>query len=271
MADCIASPAPATPIHSGHSVSVYHADWRALLDMVPTCDAVIVDAPYSAKTHRCHDTSATVIGSGNDGAARQALNYAAWDVADVSAFVGGWSARCTGWMVSITDDVLAPIWAAAFESQGRYVFAPVPFVAPGSRVRMTGDGPSSWCCWIVVARPRSKKFATWGTLPGAYVMPSGMGGRMPVVGGKPPWLMHRLAEDYAREGGLVVDPCCGAGTTLIGALRAQRRAIGGDTNLAHAQLAAEWVIRPHGSAPGAQNADPGQLNLLGSGAARQLP
>src|SRR5690606_34553635 len=112
------------------------------------------------------------------------------------------------------------------------------------RVRLLGDGPSTWTCWIVVARPRSVEFARWGTLPGAYVLPPGHAERMPVVGGKPLWLMERLVEDYSRPGDLVCDPCCGAGTTLEAALRTGRLAVGGDAMREHAELAAARVSRP---------------------------
>ena len=120
---------------------------------------------------------------------------------------------------TLTDDTLAPVWRAAYERVGRYAFAMIPYVAPGSRVRLAGDGPSSWTCWIMVSRPRRDPYATWGTLPGAYVLPPGQGGALPVVGGKPLWLMEQLVRDYSREGDLVCDPCCSAGTTLVAALR----------------------------------------------------
>lgn len=257
---------------------VYHCDWRTLLEVVPRCDAVIVDAPYSAKTHSGHDNGVSAHQGDNARGAdyrnrvarptggtgsRRSISYAAWTPQDVREFVGAWSPRCRGWMVSITDNVLAPAWAEAMEAQGRYVFAPLPYVAPGSRVRLSGDGPSSWTCWIVVGRPRTKEFAHWGTLPGAYVLPKGQGGSMPVVGGKQPWLLCRLCEDYSRPGDLVCDPTCGGGSGLIGALRTGRRAIGGDVDLARARIAAEWIRHPLGPAPGdEEGAAEGQLALL---------
>lgn len=232
--------------------SVYHASWAELAEVVAAaggCDALIVDAPYSERTHAGHDT-----GTGkpnrdlnrSDGgcyqaANRRAINYSAWCDNDVCSFVEAWSALVGGWFVTITDHVLAPTWASALDACGRYVFAPMPFVALGSRVRLSGDGPSNWTTWIVVARPRTKEAAKWGTLPGAYVLPPGHSGRMDVVGGKPAWLMDRLVEDYSRPGDLICDPCCGAGTTLTAALRTGRRAIGGDINREHAEMAARAV------------------------------
>lgn len=260
-----------TPLVEANGAAVYHADWRALLDVVPTCDALIVDAPYSQRTHAGHDDGvssvenmrnfATLTGGQQKDRAyaarkaalglthRRSLSYSAWSPDDVRAFVAAWSPRVKGWFVTITDDVLAPAWQAALDAAGRYAFAPLPFVAPGSRVRLTGDGPSNWTCWIIVARPRSREFAKWGTLPGAYVLPPGEGGSMPVVGGKPRWIMERLIEDYSRPGDLIVDPCCGAGTTLAAAVRIGRRAVGGDVNQEHAEMASRWVIDPGPTCP----------------------
>ena len=278
------------------SAQVYHCDWRDLLSLVPECDTLLVDAPYSERTHAGHDAGvstaermrhfATLNGGQEKDRTyalrkaekgeshRRPLDYKPFSKTDVDAFVGAWSPRVRGWFVSITDDVLAPRWQRALEDSGRYVFAPLPFVAPGSRVRMTGDGPSAWTCWIVagtedndiagpgeegahivVARPSNREFASWGTLPGAYVLPPGQGGKLPVVGGKPLWLMQRLVEDYSRPGDLVVDPCCGAGTTLVAALRSGRRAIGGDINAEHAELARKWCSNPTRPAPGIETED----------------
>lgn len=208
-----------------------------------TCDAVIVDAPYSAKTHAGHDSGAGVPltakkrggykrsdGKMDTKTERRSIGYGFWTPDDVREFVAFWAPRTRGWFVTITDDVLAPEWGSELHKHGRYVFAPLPFVAPGSRVRMAGDGPSNWTCWIVVARPRVEDFFRWGTLPGAYVLPAGHFERMDVVGGKPSWLMRALVRDYTRPGDLVCDPCAGGGTTLLAALQTGRRAVGAEVD-----------------------------------------
>jgi site-specific DNA-methyltransferase (adenine-specific) len=213
--------------------------WEDALADVREVDAVITDAPYSARTHAGHDDGVdgaavgynAKSGKHRPGAgARRELSYSAWSAQDVGAFVGHWVARTRGWFVTITDHVLAPAWADALEARGRYVFSPPAYVASGSRVRMLGDGPAQWSCWIVVARPRTKEFASWGALPGAYVLPPGEGGAMPVVGGKPLWLMRTLVRDYTRRGDLIVDPCAGAATTLIAAATEGRRAVGAEVD-----------------------------------------
>lgn len=212
-------------------------DWRDVLSDVEMVDAVITDCPYSEKTHSGHDDGTGQVnrtelgrvrkdGSIKPDTKRSHITYGAWTEADVAAFVDSWAPRCRGWFCTITDHVLAPHWSAALKRRGRYVFAPLPIVETGSRVRLTGDGPSSWTCWLVVARPKSEEFRKWGTLPGAYI---GRGrGDREHIGGKDSEIMRAIVRDYTRPGDLVCDPCAGAATTLIAAAVEGRRAVGAE-------------------------------------------
>lgn len=217
-----------------------------------TVGALIVDAPYSERTHDANDGSA-----GRDprsmkdpGKINRPLNYACWGDADVKRFVEVWAPLCSGWMVSITDTALGPVWMGQMEGAGRYAFSPIACVQSGSRIRLLGDGPAQWSTWAMVSRPRSGAWLTeWRrersardeivSLPGAYVVPPGESDRSPVVGGKPLWLMRALVRDYSRPGDLVCDPCCGGGTTLLAAKLEGRRYIGCDIDAAHVEIARE--------------------------------
>lgn len=252
--------------------SVWHASWEELLTVVERCDTIVVDAPYSKRTHAAHDDGALTANKASAWAgrvedqpvirpnqvrerkyaaksataARKALNYSFWTPADVEAFVDAWAPRARGWFCSITDTELAPAWATALAKHKRLVFSPLACVEPGSRVRMMGDGPAQWSCWLVVARPRSKLFSKWGALPGAYVVPRGFNPRLTnggksVIGGKSLWTVEQIVSDYSRPGDLVVDPCVGGGTTAIACCRTGRRFIGGDVSREHAEMAANAV------------------------------
>lgn len=264
----------ATLVHSDPLASLWigdclNADHVATAMGKAVADAMILDAPYSAKTHAGHKigaiTAERALGFTESGGenrtkeraynARRAvkgwgrvrdIDYDSWSPETVSIFVQVWAQHVNGWWVTVTDDVLAPAWRAAFEAVDLYAFAPLPLVETGSRVRMAGDGPSGWTCWIVVARPRTRAFASWGTLPGAYVVPgerrmNSHGGSERVVGGKPLLAMQCIVDDYSRRGGLVVDPCSGGGTTGRAAKALGRRFIGMEQDPGRAQIAAKAI------------------------------
>jgi hypothetical protein len=181
-------------------------------------DHVIVDPPYSARTHNGHNKSSLDVG-------RRCLTYKPWGAADVLKACSSFE-LARGWIVVMTDHVLAPCWEAGLKALGRYVFAPLPCVLTGSRVRMSGDGPSSWTTWLVVARTTS--LSRWGTLRGAYVMSRG---ERTYMGGKPLHLMDAIVRDYSRPGDIICDPCAGSGSTGVAALRAGRRFVGWEHNI----------------------------------------
>lgn len=215
------------------------------------CEALVTDPPYSARTHEGHDGSSAVPGgrwtdsSGKEHASRaprRTLNYATFTPDDVRVFVDSWAPRTKGWMVCFTSHDLVDDYTRAMEAHGRYVFAPLPFFSPGSRVRLSGDGPSSWTCWIVVARPRRAPYAKWGTMPGGYVIPPE---RCAVVGGKPLPLMQAIIRDYSRPGDLVADPFAGAGTTALACAIEGRRCVTSEQMPEHYEIARKRLERGH--------------------------
>lgn len=216
--------------------------WEEALADVDAVDALISDPPYSERTHKGHDATETRSYDSN----RRALGYEAWTPDHVHAFVRAWAPRVRGWMVALTDHVLAPAWEAAYEEHGRYAFAPLHFLHPGSRVRLAGDGPALWTVTIMVARPRAEPWSKWGALPGGYVLPAGHSARGDAVvqGSKPEWLMRALVRDYTRAGDLIVDPCAGGATTLIAARAEGRHSVGAERDAKTHALAAKRIGRP---------------------------
>jgi len=210
-----------------HMIDLRLGDWREVLPDV-SVDALIVDPPYSARTHAGSDA---VVSGARDGAYRQALSYAAWDASTVAAFVAWWAPRTRSWMACMTDDFLIDAWRAAYRAAGRYDFAPVPILQ--HKPRMSGDGPASACVYLLVSRPREARFMQWGSLPGWYQSrPERTQG---VQGAKPLALMRELVRDYSQPGDLVCDPCAGSGTTLLAAATEGRMAIGSEMDpLTHA-------------------------------------
>ena len=221
--------------------------WQDALAGV-TCDAIVTDPPYGARTH---ENTRSLGNERADGYAMENLGpgYTAWTSADIDEFVQSWSPRCRGWIVTLTSHDLIPAWQAAHEAVGRYCFAPVPCVIRGMSVRLCGDGPSSWTVYAVVARPATQEFARWGTLDGAYVGGNGSHGRGGGTDrgggrGKPSWLEHALVRDYSRPGDVVVDPMAGFGGALAAAVSLGRTAIGAEMDAAAFLEAKRRLARP---------------------------
>lgn len=214
-------------------------DWRTVAADVE-CDALISDPPYGARVHEQE-----VQREDGFSPAGLAPGYEAWTRDHVLEYVRSWSPRTRGWIVPLTSHDLIPAWEEAYADVGRYYFAPVPCVIRGMSVRMLGDGPSSWTVYAMPARPRTKEFMAWGTLPGAYVVPSNGGNGESGGGrGKPMWLMNALVRDYSRKGDRVCDPMAGWGTTLAAALANGRTAIGAEVDAAAHTEALRRLKRP---------------------------
>ena len=200
-------------VETGPGWELREGRWQDVLADI-TADALVTDPPYSERTH-AGALDATTLERG--------VSYCHWTEEDVRAFVASWSGRVGGWVVAHTDDVLHPVYRAAYEAHGRYAFPMLPVLQQQPRV--CGDGPASAGHLLAVSRPRERRFLSWGSLPGWYV--ASRDGSL-VRGGKPLDLMRAIIRDYTRPGDLVVDPCAGGGTTLLAAVMEGRRAIGAE-------------------------------------------
>lgn len=200
-------------------VDLRQGRWQDVLADVQG-DHLIVDAPYSERTH----------GAAVETQIKRTWlkdSYASWGQPEV-AEVAEWAAtHISGWVVSLTDHNLFPIWEAELRRCGYYVFAPVILVEKARNVRLRGDGPACWATMVCVARRRGEG-ADWGALPGAYECHLLDRDVDKMVGGKPLKAMEALVRDYSEEGDTIVDICAGYGTTLLAAALLGRKAIGAE-------------------------------------------
>lgn len=198
-------------------------DWRDSLINIEQADAVICDPPYSSRTEDGFRTSKSMEQTG--------MGYDPINEQWARTFVEHWSPRCSGWICVFGDHISIRWFETALRDAGRYVFAPVVIVKRGAAPRLACDGPASQCEYMIVARPRAKRFMRWGSLPGWYMadtVRNCVGDGIGVTGAKHPRLMRQIVQHYSRPGDLIVDPTAGGATTLLAAVQEGRRAIGAE-------------------------------------------
>jgi DNA modification methylase len=60
-------------------------------------------------------------------------------------------------------------------------------------------------------------------------------------------LAGRFIRQFSQPGDWVLDPCCGAGTTLAMAMDLGRRAVGMDVDVTAVETAAKWLRETQGA------------------------
>jgi site-specific DNA-methyltransferase (adenine-specific) len=187
---------------------------------VTTCDAVITDPPYSARTHEGSDAA---VDAGTGGAYRAVLAYEPMTPSSAYELLQAWmqGGRCKTWACFFCDDVLAPDYRAAARFWGRFDFPPIPVLQ--HKPRLMGDGPAPGAVYFMPSRPREERMMSWGSLPGWYESAPERG--TGIMGAKPLHLMRAIVRDYTRPGDLVVDPFAGGGTTALACAIEGRRCI----------------------------------------------
>jgi predicted RNA methylase len=210
-----------TPIHNLHL-----GDYREVLAEV-TCDALICDPPYGARTHKGHDAATQQVLSATGQKTRRNLNYSAWTPDDVREFVAFWAPRTRGWMFCMTSDDLIPHWREAYKASGRLDFAPVGLLM--YHPRLLGDGPSSGIIYCMASRPRSRDFqGGWSNPPWYGPVYPAHNDKDQHIGGKPVSIMRQIVRDYSRTGNVVCDPCAGGASTGIAAMLEGRDFVGAE-------------------------------------------
>lgn len=230
--------------------------WEEALADVTSCDSVIVDPPYGARTHEgARSTKDIDVDPDDFGGNIEGIEYAPWSATDVGLFVKSWAPRARRWIVAMTSHDLIPAWESAFLAAGLYYFAPVVAVIKGMTVRVRADGPASWAIYCMAARHSDdermsydgrKQGHIWRSLPGGYAGPANTS-ESKMGRGKPRWLCEALVRDYSNKGELVVDPLAGWGNIPRAAANLGRRALGAECDPGAYAKALELGARPQQS------------------------
>lgn len=199
------------------------------------------DPPYSEHTHANLGREKR-----NDGAKkRDALEFPPLTDAEIAAYADQWVRLVDGWILIFTDDRALGIWGNALVRAGGQWVRTGYYWKTNPMPQMTGDRPGTGAEPIVIghsdpdvmnlvigrSHPKGKGRMSWrgGGRPAAWRGTRDAPSITRHPNQKPRWLMQELCGLFAPEGGLVVDPFMGVGSTGVGAL-ATERFPGSETN-----------------------------------------
>lgn len=240
------------PFYSDDSVTLYHGDALAVLRELPSAsvDAVITDPPYSSggmfRGDRMDDvhtkyvqtdsqSNATVAFTGDN---RDSFGYWFWCSVWLTECLrvvkpGGISALFTDWRQ-------LPITVGGIQSGGWVWRGIVPWHKPNGRP-VQGRWANS-CEYVVWGTngPRPLEIVGPHAFPGFYQATAPIVSERDHLTQKPLSVMRALVQ-VVPEGGVVLDPFMGAGTTGVAAVIERRKFIGSELTEHFTKVAAERI------------------------------
>lgn len=239
--------------YSDDNATLYRGDALAVLRELPdaSVDAVITDPPYSSGGMVRGDRASTNVHAkyvSNDSISGNALEAFTGDGRDQRAYAY-WSALWLGECLRVTRGG----GVAALFTDWRQLPATTDAFQSGGFV---WRGIVPW--WKPAARPQSGRFAAqceyvvWGSagsMPIDYSLPSlpGFYQAMPPrdrehITEKPLSVMRELVK-IVPEGGVILDPFAGSGTTGVAAILEHRRFVGVEITEHYAEVAAARLAK----------------------------
>lgn len=216
------------PYYQDAAVTLYHGDCREVLPSLPSCfrvDAMVTDPPYG-------------IGYGKYESHRDA----AAEYADVLR--GVWLAESivsNGWAVVFQAAIRCREWVTDFPREWRLFSLPKTFIQI-----LPGVGPNYATDFALYWQIGEPKWPAKGHRPFDYFVcatsdmslrPKGHPCPRPLNG------MAYLVAGFVLEGGTVIDPFAGSGTTLRAAKDLGRRAIGIEIEERYCEIAAKRLAQ----------------------------
>lgn len=261
-----------TPTYQDDRATVYQGESLAVLASLPTgsCDALVTDPPYSSGGMTRGDRAADVHSkyvqtdsvSGNElaafsGDSRDQRAYAYWSAL--------WLNECRrvvrpgGVALVFTDWRQLPSTTDAFQAGGWVWRGVVPWYKPGARPQA---GRFTAACEYVVWGSNGPLAVDYDVapLPGFYQAPPPRDREH--ITQKPLEVMRQLVR-IVPEGGVILDPFAGSGTTGVAAMIEGRRFIGIEEVPHFTDVTARRVREAQGQATSVD-----QLDLLGQDAPR---
>ena len=219
------------PYYEQDGITIYHGDCREMLPQISSCDCVITDPPFSAKTHDNAKSNRGLAGHG----------VSAIDFSAIDWLLGELSNKCDGWIIANMD------WRhiAELDRVPRKDFELVRFgvwVKTNPMPQISADRPANGWDGIAYLYPVGKK-KRWfgGGRHGNWIGPLVTNGDHPT--GKPIAMVNSWIERFTESGHLILDTFMGSGTTLVAAKRLGRKAIGIELEEKYCEIAAKRLAQ----------------------------
>lgn len=246
-----------TPYYSEDGIVIYCAEALALLPELPEFDALVTDPPYSSggvmRSDRMSGVLAKYVNSDTlryrpefAGDNRDQRGFCLWASLWFAAAL--LRARPAAHAVCFTDWRQLPTVTDALQAGGWTWRGIATWWKPGVRMQRGGFSQSAeYVVWGTAGTwDRTYHYAPQNVLRARHADADKFH-----IAQKPLEVMEWLVP-FAPEGGLVVDPFMGSGSTLVVAKRLGRRAIGIDIDERYCEIAAKRVAGTAVAPPGQQ-------------------
>jgi hypothetical protein len=208
---------------------ILHADALWLPRLAAEFDSMLVDPPYSDAVHR----NAVSTGSGGAGPRKRDFNFESL-TPTLFRLLCAYAAQVRRWSAIFCDIESVGVWKQGLTDAGAEYVRAVPWVR-WTQPQISGDRPPSGSEMVVLAHRKGRK--RWNG-PGSltHFSQKALRGSDKHPTEKPLDLMLALVSYLSDAGEAVLDPCAGAGTTVLAAALLDREALGLERN-------AGWVDR----------------------------
>lgn len=222
------------PYYEASGVTIFHGEALEVIPTLPQFDAIVTDPPYSSGgTHRSDRITSVVakyVQSGTlaprhefSGDNRDQRSYLAW----VSLWMAAALQRAKPGAVAclFSDWRQLPTTTDAFQAGG-WVWRGLAVWDKTLKARpMAGafTAQSEFIVWGTAGMREARQLGY--QIPGVFALPAPDNAEREHITQKPLDLLRWVLK-VVDAGGLVVDPFCGSGTTLVAAKDTGRRAIG---------------------------------------------
>ena len=247
------------PYYQDSAVTIYHSDFRQVLDEIDTVDHVITDPPYGRHVYTRLRGPNTHAGSGtpqrlgirnHQYSSGSIEKLAAGAIGDIEELLHPCAAHCARlakrWMLVFSDAESIHIWRDALIHYGMRYVRTGAWVKPDPMPQFSGDRPCVGFepCTITHAAGKMRWNGGGGTSVWIHNIAKGNADARPDHPcPKPLPLMLQLVSLFTDLGETILDPFAGAGTTLRAAKDLGRKAIGIEIEEKYCEIAAKRMAQ----------------------------